>query len=190
MSGSVFGFIWYYKASGFLNILWLLPWILSFLWWRFFFLLFFVTFVSDVCLSIYYTCFFLLCLLFVCWVRENFSGGPGHIFSVWDSAVWSAGPVQFIWVPSRGGWRDYTGFFFFSGSVVAGTVRLKWWRGDMSFPSFSSLFCHFFWWLDVCGKILCCINRGVSLVESWFFRDFVFYKVLSFLNLLQVVQAE
>ncbi len=31
----------------------------------------------------------------MCWVRENFSGGPGHIFSVWDSAVWSAGPVQF-----------------------------------------------------------------------------------------------
>ncbi len=27
---------------------------------------------------------------------ENFSGGPGHIFSVWDSVVWSAGPVQFI----------------------------------------------------------------------------------------------
>ena len=59
------------------------------------FLLFSVTFVSDVCLSIYYTCF-LLCLLLVCWVRENFSGGLGRIFSVWDSAVWSAGPVQFI----------------------------------------------------------------------------------------------
>jgi hypothetical protein len=26
----------------------------------------------------------------------DFSGGPGHIFPVWDSAVWSAGPVQFI----------------------------------------------------------------------------------------------
>ncbi len=60
-----------------------------------FFLLFFVTFLSDVCLSIYYTCF-LICLLLVCWVRENFSGGLGHIFSVWDSAAWSAGPVQFI----------------------------------------------------------------------------------------------
>ena len=31
----------------------------------------------------------------MCWVRENFSGGPGHIFSVWDSDVRSAGPVQF-----------------------------------------------------------------------------------------------
>ncbi len=59
------------------------------------FLSFPVTFVSDVCLSIYYTCF-PLCLLLVCWVRENFSGGLGHIFSVWDSAAWSAGSVQFI----------------------------------------------------------------------------------------------
>ncbi len=54
---------------------------------------FFVIFVGGVCLSIYYTCH-LFCLFWVCWVRENFSGGPGHIFSVWDSAVWSAGPVQ------------------------------------------------------------------------------------------------
>jgi hypothetical protein len=75
------------------------------------FLLFSVTFVSDVCLSIYYTCV-LLCLLLVCWVRENFSGGSGHIFFVWDSAVWSAGLVQFILVLSWGGWRDCTGFSF------------------------------------------------------------------------------
>jgi hypothetical protein len=56
--------------------------------------LFFVIFVSGVCLSIYYTCL-LFCLFWVCWVRGNFSGGPGRIFSVWDSAVWSAGPVHF-----------------------------------------------------------------------------------------------
>ncbi len=36
-------------------------------------------FVIDVCLSIYYTRF-LLCLLLVCWVRGNFSGGLGHIY--------------------------------------------------------------------------------------------------------------
>ncbi len=85
-----------------------------------------VIFVSGVCLSIYYTCFFLFCLFWVCWVCENFSGGPGHRFSVWDSAVWSAGLVQFYlgtilkWV--AGLYR----FFLFSASVVAGTVRLKW----------------------------------------------------------------
>ena len=27
-------------------------------------------------------------------------------------------------------------FFFFSGSVVAGTVRLKWWGGGLAFFSF------------------------------------------------------
>jgi hypothetical protein len=54
-----------------------------------------VIFVSGVCLSICYICL-LLCLLLVCWVHENFSGGSGHIVPVWDSAVWSAGPVQFI----------------------------------------------------------------------------------------------
>ncbi len=75
------------------------------------FLLFSVIyFVSDVCLSIYYSCL-LLYLLLVCWVRENFSGGPGHIFPVWDSAVWSAGPVPFISVLAWSGWRDCTCYF-------------------------------------------------------------------------------
>ncbi len=55
---SFFVFIWYYKAFGFPNILRLLPWILSFLWWRFFFLFFVLRyFVSGVCLSIH------ICLL-------------------------------------------------------------------------------------------------------------------------------
>jgi hypothetical protein len=41
--------------------------------------------------------------------------------------VWSAGPVQFIWVLAWSGWRDCTGFLF-SGSVVVGAVRLKCWE--------------------------------------------------------------
>ena len=83
----------------------------------------------------------------------------------------------------------------------AGTIYLSAFSGRMAglyrFFSFSGvgvtflsffflLLCHFFWRLDVCGKILCSINR-VSFVDSWFFRDFVFYKLLIFLNLLQVV---
>ncbi len=87
-------------------------WILFFFWWGFCFLLFFVNFVSGVCLSVYYACL-MLCLLLVCWVRENFSGGLGHLFFVRDSAVWSAGPVQFIWVLAWSGWRDCTGFSLF-----------------------------------------------------------------------------
>ncbi len=95
MSGPVFVFIWYYKASGFPNILRLLPWILSFLWWRFFFLFFVLCyFVSGVCLSIHIlvSCFFILGVLGP-W--EFLWRAGSYIFCVCDSAVWSAGPVQF-----------------------------------------------------------------------------------------------
>ncbi len=90
-----------------------------------FFLLFSVIFVSDVCLSIYYTCF-LLCLLLVCWVRENFSGGLGHIFSACVTLLCKVpGRYNFIWALSWSGWRGCTVFSFSSGSVVAGTMRLN-----------------------------------------------------------------
>jgi hypothetical protein len=36
------------------------------------------------------------------------------------------GWYDFIQVLCWGGWRDCTDFFLFSGSVVAGMVRLKW----------------------------------------------------------------
>ncbi len=68
---------------------------------------------------------FLFCLFWVCWVGENFFGGPGHGFSVWDSAVWSAGPVQFYLGTILKWMAGLYRFFLFSGSVVAGTVRLK-----------------------------------------------------------------
>jgi hypothetical protein len=41
---------------------------------------------------------------------------------------------------------------FLSGSVVAGTVRLKWWGGGPFFL-LSLVCCQFSWRLDVCGKI-------------------------------------
>ncbi len=90
-----------------------------------FFLLFSVTFVSDVCLSIYYTCF-LLCLLLVCWsVRISVAGWviyflcgtpmcgvPGR-YSLFKCFLGADGGTVQI-------------FFLFHSSVVAGTVRLKW----------------------------------------------------------------
>ncbi len=60
----------------------------------------------------------------MCWVRENFSGGPGHIVFVWDSAVWSAGPVQFYPCTFLERMAGLYRFFLFSGSVVAGTVEM------------------------------------------------------------------
>ena len=107
----------------------------------------------------------MLCLLLVCWVRENFSGGPGHIFLVWDSAVWSAGPVQFYLGTSLEWMAGLYGFPF-SGSVAVGAVRLKWWGGGPSFFSFSSLCCQLSWRAVVCGRIL------------FFYLDFLFGYIL------------
>ncbi len=67
-------------------------------------------------------------LNWVCWVRGNFSGEPSHvyIFRVCVSVVWSAGPVQ-VYLGTLVVWTaGLYGFSFLSGSVVAGTVRLKW----------------------------------------------------------------
>ncbi len=44
--------------------------------------------------------------------------------------------------------------YLFSGSVVVGTVRLKWWGGGLSFFSFSSVCCQLSWRAVVCGRIL------------------------------------
>ncbi len=45
-----------------------------------------------------------------------------YFLSVWGSAVWNVGPVQFIWALAWGEWRGSTGFLLI-GSVVVSTVR-------------------------------------------------------------------
>jgi hypothetical protein len=93
VSGPVFVFIWYYKASGFPNILWLyLEYCLSCGEGFFFFVLRY--FVSGVCLSIriLVSCFFILGVLGP-W--EFLWRAGSYYFCVCDSTVWSAGPVQF-----------------------------------------------------------------------------------------------
>ncbi len=77
------------------------------------------------CLFLYYTRL-LFCLFWVCWVRENFSGGPGHIFSCVGLRCVGrrAGTILFGRYPGVDG--GTVQIFFFSGPVVAGTVRLKW----------------------------------------------------------------
>ena len=57
--------------------------------------------------------------------------------------------------------------FFLSGSVVAGTVRLKCWGGGPSFL-LSLVCCQFSWRLDVCGRIF-------VLYISIFFGEFVIF---------------
>ena len=83
----------------------------------------FVVPVSGVCL---------LCIRFifnwVCWVRGNFSGEPGHVYftCAYLSAVWGGGSVQFYLGTLVAWTAGLYGFSFLSGFVVAGTVRLKW----------------------------------------------------------------
>ncbi len=76
------------------------------------------------CLFVYYTC--LLFVYFGCVGSVGIFWRAGsYIFYVCDSAVWSAGPVQFLFRHSVGA-DGGTVQIFSSGSVVAGTVRLKW----------------------------------------------------------------
>jgi hypothetical protein len=60
----------------------------------------------------------------------------------------------------------------------------------MSFPSFSSLFFQFFWRLDVCGRVYVFHKSSFFGRFVVFCCGFVFWKLLIFLNSLQVVQAE
>ncbi len=124
----------------------------------------------------------------MCWVRENFSGGLGHIFSVWDSAVWSAGPVQVYWGTFLE-WMAGLYRFFFSGSVVAGTVQLKWWGVVPSFFSLSSVCCQLSWRAVVCGRILF-FYICFPWLSSGTICGFVFYKLLIYYYLLQMVEEE
>jgi hypothetical protein len=71
------------------------------------------------------------------------------------------------------------GFFFLSGCVVAGTVRLKWWGGWSFFTAFFLQFAvsSFVGWMSAVG-ILCYIFFVGGFVV--FSRGFLFYKLLIF----------
>ncbi len=79
----------------------------------------------------YERCVFLLYTHFsncVCWVRGNFSGGPGHVFilCLYLFSVRFGGPVQFYLVTVVEWTAGLYRFSFFSGSIAVGTVRVKW----------------------------------------------------------------
>ncbi len=75
--------------------------------------------------------------------------------------------------------------FPLSGSVVAGTVRLKWWGGWSVFFSISLVCCR----AVVCGRILF-FYIGVPWLYSGTICGFVFYKLLILSYLLQMVEEE
>ena len=64
-------------------------------------------------------------LNWVCWVRGNFSGGLGHVFSACVTPLCGVpGRYNFIQA-SVGADGGTVQILFLPGSVVAGTVRLK-----------------------------------------------------------------
>ncbi len=79
--------------------------------------------------------------------------------------------------------------FSFSGSVVVGAVRLKWWGGGPSFFSFSSLCCQLSWRAVDCGRVLF-LYIGFPWLYSGTICGFVFYKLPILSYLLQVVEEE
>jgi hypothetical protein len=89
----------------------------------YFFFLFFV--ILQAVYVYLFTYLFSVIVNWVCWVRGNFSGGPGHIYSVCVTPLCGVpGRYNFIWrfmERMAGLYR----FSLFSGSV-AGTVRFKW----------------------------------------------------------------
>jgi hypothetical protein len=111
-----------------------------------------------VCLFVYYTC--LLFVYFGCAGSVGIFWRAGsYIFCACVSSLCGVpGRYNFIQALSWSGWRDCTDFSFFSGSVVAGTVRLNGEGGGLSFFTLSSVCCQFSWWLDVRGRIMCSIN--------------------------------
>ncbi len=75
----------------------------------------------------------------VCWVRGNFSGGPGHVYilCLYLSAVGLAGRYNFIWSQWWSGRRDCTIFLLFwlySGGYSTGEMVRG---GGPFFPLFS-----------------------------------------------------
>ena len=103
-----FVFIRFYKASGFSNIFGYYCEYCLFLVKILFLFLCFSLFCKR-CMCIYVS----VILNWVCWVRGNFSGGLGHIFSVCVSPLCGVpGRYNFIRALSWSGWRDCTDFFF------------------------------------------------------------------------------
>ena len=122
---SYVGMKWALSFSFILAVLWCFSslWILSFFWWDF-------LFFCLICRRCF-VCIYPFITLISGSVYFWRTGSPGVFWragsyfpSAWDSAVWSVGPVLFIWVLAWSGCRGCTGFLLL-GSVVVGTVRLR-----------------------------------------------------------------
>jgi hypothetical protein len=132
-------------------------WILFFFWWDFFFLFLFVGGVSCVFYLYYARLWFRL--FWACESLEvSLAGRVIFFLSAWGSAVWSVGPVYFIW--ALAGVDGGTVQVFFSGLCCGGygTVEMVGGCGP-----FFLCFLQFF---------VCCCGGRLSVVGSSFLINF------------------
>jgi hypothetical protein len=73
---------------------------------------------------------------------------PWLCFGVFGTIEMGRGPGQY-------------GFSSFSGSILAGTVRLKWWGCAVISFSFSLVSCHFCWRVDMRGRVIALFFYGI-----------------------------
>ncbi len=108
------------------------------------------------CMFIYsYTCLLLSYIGCAGSVGISLTGRVIYIFCACDSAVWSAGPVQFYLGAVLERMAGLYRFFLFLWLCCSGfgTVEMLM-GGGLSFFFLSSVCCQFSWRLDVCGRIL------------------------------------
>ncbi len=111
---------------------------------------------------------------------------PGHIFFCMGLRCVECRASTIYWSTSLEWMAGLYGFSL-PGSVVVGTVRLKWWGCGPSFFSLSSVCCQLSWRAVVCGRTLFFYSDFFWLYLS-IIRGFVFYRLLIFPYLLQMVE--
>ncbi len=124
----------------------------------------------------------------VCWVRGNFSGEPGHVYFVCVCPLCGV-PCRynFNWALRWCGRRDCTDFLSLALQWRVRYGRIGEGGGPFSLSFFQFAVSSLGGWVSAVG-ILCYISSVGSLVV--FFRGFLLYKVLIVNNFLQVVSSK
>ena len=104
---------------------------------------------------------------------EFFWRAGSYISCVCDSAVWSAGPVQFYLGTFMERMAGLYRFSFFLWLCCSGYGTVEMVRGVVRLFLLSSVCCQFSWRLDFCGRIF-------FLYISIFFGRFVVFLAVSY----------
>ncbi len=119
-----------------------------------------------------FTYLFSVILNWVCWVRGNFSGGPGHIYSACVTPLCGV-PATILFGHFHGAGGGTVQIFLFLWHCCSGYGMVEMVRGVVRLFLLSSVCCQFSWRLDVCGRIFVLyisifFGRFVVFFFSWF----------------------